>query len=118
MRSARTGIRPRPGRKSHVEGLGAVQAQVSGHVFHRVQVKVESGLRLGLLLDDDGGFLRGGLFLRGDVIGGDVVQLAELIADRIRRDGFSDNKRQNEGENSELNVEEIQETDYNQGVSS
>ena len=43
---------------------------------------------------------------------------AELIADRIRRDGFSDNKRQNEGENSELNVEEIQETDYNQGVSS
>ena len=38
---------------------------------------------------------------------------AELIADRIRRDGFSDNKRQNEGENSELNVEEIQETDYN-----
>jgi len=43
---------------------------------------------------------------------------AELIADRIRKDGFSDNKRQNEGENSELNVEEIQETDYNQGVSS
>lgn len=43
---------------------------------------------------------------------------AELIADRIRRDGFSDNKRRNEGENSELNVEEIQETDYNQGVSS
>ena len=36
---------------------------------------------------------------------------AELIADR-------DNKRRNEGENSELNVEEIQETDYNQGVSS
>lgn len=43
---------------------------------------------------------------------------AELIADRIRRDGFSDNKRRNEGENSELNVEEMQETDYNQGVSS
>ena len=43
---------------------------------------------------------------------------AELIADRIRKDGFSDNKRRNEGENSELNVEEIQETDYNQGVSS
>lgn len=43
---------------------------------------------------------------------------AELIADRIRKNGFSDNKRRNEGENSELNVEEIQETDYNQGVSS
>jgi len=43
---------------------------------------------------------------------------AELIADRIRKDGFFDNKRRNEGENSELNVEEIQETDYNQGVSS
>lgn len=42
----------------------------------------------------------------------------ELIADRIRRDGFSDNKRTNKGKNIELNVEEMQETDYNQGVSS